>query len=446
MTFAKQHLSERAAKKIVKQAIAAAKLPETTVRVEASIVGNTRFANNGITTTGDVETVSVRVTSSVEGRSASVTGTRTDKAGLAALVGQAEELAKVSPVDPEHMPPLGPQKYEKSERRDSTTATVGAPQRAATVEKVAQLAGDRGLIAAGFLSHHDRIVAMGNAAGLFAFAPDTSLDLSTTFRTPDGTGSGYKAFTSHRAQDLDPETLATVAADKAEMSKSPGALGAGRYTLVLEAQAVADLLGFLVDALSTREAEEGRSYFSAAGGKSRLGEKLFDDRVTLFSDPGHVDHPAAPFARDGLPQRQQVWVESGKLRQLSMSRFWAKRTGRDPIARPSSLHMQGEGKSMVDLIAAAGDGVLVTRFHYNRMLEARHLLVTGLTRDGTFAIKGGKLDGAINNFRYNESPLTLLSRVVAMGTPERVASGQRVMVVPPLVVEGFNLASVSQAV
>ncbi len=446
MSFDKAHLAKRSVRRILDRALRHAKLPETVVRYDAARIGNTRFANNGITTTGEVERVSVSVTASVDGRSATASGTQTDDAALRELVAQAEQLAQVSPPDPEHMPPLGPQSYPKVDAHDSATAKVGAVERAVTIERVAKVAKARGLVAAGFLSNDDAVSAMATSAGLFAFQPSTTIDLSTTFRTPDGKGSGYKAFTSFRAADLDASAIAEVAADKAERSRNPGEAEPGRYTVLLEAQAVADLLSFLGWSLSAREADEGRSFFAEPEGKTKVGQELFDERITLYSDPGHVDYPAAAFASDGSPLSQQVWIEGGKLVQLTRSRYWAQKTGQPAVPWPGSMHLAGGSDDRAALLAAAGDGVLVTRFHYNRMLESRSLLVTGLTRDGTFRVQGGKLAGAINNFRYNDSPLTLLRNVKAMGPAERVAGSGRVMVVPPMVVEGFRFASKSAAV
>lgn len=446
MSFDKAHLGKRSVRKLLDRALRYAKLPETVVRYDAARVGNTRFANNGITTTGEVERVSVRVTASVDGRSASASGTQTDDVALRELVAQAEELARVSPVDPEHMPPLGPQSYPKVDAHDAATAKVGAAERAVTVARVAKVAKARGLVAAGFLSNDDGVTAMATSTGLFAFQPSTSIDLSTTLRTPDGMGSGYKAFTSFRAADLDASAIAEVAADKAARSRDPGEAEPGEYTVLLEAQAVADLLGFLGWSLDAREADEGRSFFSEPDGQTKVGQALFDERITLYSDPGHVDHPAAAFAGYGSPLSQEVWIDGGTLQQLARSRYWAQKTGRPAVPWPSSMHLAGGTASREALLAAAGDGISVTRFHYNRMLESRSLMVTGLTRDGTFEIKDGKVGKAVNNFRYNDSPLTLLRNVVALGPAQRVAGSGRVMVVPPMVVKGFHFASKSAAI
>ncbi len=440
-------LSRSAAKRLTAKALSFASADELVVRVDASQTGNTRFANNAPTTTGDVARKTVSVTASVQGRSATLSSNRTDDASLERLVREAEEMAALAPVDPEHMPPLGPQKYARVRARDAATARIAGAQRAQTVREPIELARSRGLIGSGLVLHSDHAYALANSKGLFAYHAGTDVSLSSTCRTGDGTGSGRAAFASHRFADLDAKSVASTAADKAEMSANPTKLDPGKYVVILEPQAVSDLLGFLLGALGARAADEGRSYFSKPGGGTRVGEKLFNASVTIRSDPADPDHPASPIAEDGLAHAPVTWIENGVLEALSYSRYWADKQGTSPRPRPSSVHMAGTDASLAELIKGVDRGVLVTRFWYNRMLEPRTILATGLTRDGTFLVEQGKITTALKNFRYNESPVTLLKNVLALGKPERVPGGhRRVVVVPPMVVEGFNFASLSDAV
>ena len=440
-------LSKSAAKRLTQKVLGYANVDDITVRVSASQTGNTRFANNGPTTNGDVARQSVSITATVNGRSATVSTNRTDAASLESAVRRAEETAALAPVDPEHMPPLGPQKYLEVDARDGATARVGGKQRAQTIKKPIAVAKDRGLTASGLAIHSDSAFALANAKGMFAYHASTSMSLSNTCRTSDGTGSGRAAFVSHRFADLDPGAVAQVAADKAEMSANPQALDPGKYVVILEPQAVSDLLSFLLRALNARSADEGRSYFSKPGGGNRVGEKLFHESISIRSDPTHPAHPASPVGGGGLPQGKVTWIEKGTVKALSYSRYWADKQGTAARPGPTSIHMQGTSKSLMDLIKGVDRGILVTRFWYNRMLEPRTILATGLTRDGTFLVEQGKITTAVKNFRYNESPVTLLKNVLALGRPERAPTrGGRVIVVPPMVVEGFNFASSSDAV
>lgn len=438
-------LSRSAAKRITDQVLAASTVADVSVRVRASQSGNTRFANNEPTTTGDVADLSVSVTATRDGRSATVSGNRSDKDALAELVRQAEELAGMAPVDPEYMPPLGKQQYMRVQARDGATAKVRGQQRADTVANVLTLGDGRGLATSGLVSHDDSAMAMANKAGLFGYFASTGASLSTTCRTTDGTGSGRAEAVSNRFADLDGSVVAGVAAQKAELSRNPQELAPGRYTVVLEAQAVADLLSFLFWSLSARSADEGRSYFSRPGGGNRVGESLFHPSVTLRSDPGDKDHPASPIGSDGIALAAQSWIENGVLRSLTCDRYWAQKSGQPSVSYPTSIHMSGSDRTIDDLVAGADDAVLVTRFWYNRMVDPRTILATGLTRDGTFRVSQGRISHAVKNFRYNESPVTLLKNVVALGKPQRV-SGRFVTVVPPMVVHGFNFSSISDAV
>jgi predicted Zn-dependent protease len=221
----------------------------------------------------------------------------------------------------------------------------------------------------------------------------------------------------------------------------------GRRTVLLEAQAVGDLVSFLLGAMSRRSADEGLSAFSRKGGGTLLGDKLFDERITVRSDPADPAGPSRAFDGDGLAHKPRTWIDKGVLSALPCDRFWATKHALEAIPSPSQLRIDGTDADLLALLKGMEDGVVITRLWYNRLVDPRTILATGLTRDGVFSVEKGRIVGAVNNFRYNESPLTLFKRVVALGRPERVvAGGGAVMVVPPMVVEGFELSSKSDAV
>lgn len=438
-------LNRAAAKKIIATCVRASNVEDVRVSIRSSRGGNLRFANNEPTSEGDTEQRTVSVTAVIEGRSATVSSNRTDGKSLETLVRDAENLAGIAPKDPEAMPPLGKAKYQDVDAADTATAKMTAKRRVDLAAGVMDLAKARGLDSSGFLNHDHATYTLGNKAGLFAHHESTSLSLSSTFRTGDGKGSGRAAQTSHRVGDIDAQALATAAAEKAEMSAGAQGLDPGRYTVILEPQAVADLLSFFIGSLGARRAEEGRSYFSRESG-SAIGELLFDKRITIESDPGRSDGPSRPFSGEGQPLVRTMWVREGKLINLTRSRYWAKESGKDPVPGPGSLFMAGTDKSVLDLVKGVDRGVWVTRFWYNRMLEPQSILATGLTRDGTFLVEDGRVSAPIKNFRYNDSPITLLDNVVALGKPERVEGTRFPMLVPSMVVSGFNFSSVSDAV
>lgn len=444
-------LSPAEARAITKAVLAAATFQDVSVRVSARKAAYMRFAAGAPTTAGESLRVEVSVTAVREGRAATVSSTSRAPAELAALVREAEALAALAPVDPEIEAPLGPQTYAKVAARDAKTAEVGAEGRTERVARVLKVARAAKLVASGMVEHEDAVDVLANRAGLFALHASTSATLTTTMRTADGTGSGWAGGSSFRMDALDAEALARRAADKASMSSGTSeALAPGAYTVVLEAQAVADLLGFLVASLGARAADEGRSFFSRPGGGNRIGEALFDPRVVLRSDPGDAGHPSIPFAPDGLPIAPTRWIERGLLKALASTRFWARKQGMQPLPSPRSVVLEAadpaDGKELVELVRGVERGVLVTRFWYNRMVDPRQILATGLTRDGTFLIEQGKIARPIKNLRYNESPAAVLKNLVALGRPERTAGDGLVLVVPPLVAKDFHFASVSDAV
>jgi predicted Zn-dependent protease len=309
---------------------------------------------------------------------------------------------------------------------------------------------------AGFAAHREDQPIMGTSAGLRAAGRQTDVQLSMTARTADGTGSGWSGARSHRVGEVDARGLATTAGDKARRSRAPKRLEPGRLTVILEPAAVSDLLSFMLMQMTARAADEGRSFFGKRGGGTKVGEKLFGDGITLTSDPADPLAPALPFDNEGLPRGREVWFERGTLRGLRYTRHWAEKKGQKPTATPGLYHLHGGSAASVDeLIQGTKRGVLITRFWYTRWVDQQSLLVTGLTRDGIYLVENGAVVGPVNNFRFNESPVTMLRNVEAM-TRETVTGlggiggggggfGARSRV-PALRTSGFNLASISEAV
>ena len=440
-------LDERSAKKLCDIMLGAAMVPELVVSIRDRRSGNTRFARNEVTTEGDVETLEISVTASIQGRTATATGNRSDKTSLQALVAEAEELAALSPENPEHVAPIGKSAYLQVKRFDKTTSKLDAKGRAKQVEESIAAADDADLELAGFFEHHEQSLTIATSAGGFAHHVSTDATLTTTCRTRDQLGSGWAGRESHRVADIEAGAVTAMAAEKADISSETQALDPGKYLVILEPQAVADLLSFLTGSLDARAADEGRSYFSNPDGGSRLGEELFHTSISLRSDPADADNPASPFAGDGQAHKIVSWIKDGVLENLTRTRYWADKSGQPAIPRPSSVLLDGDELELIDLVRAVDKAVMVTRFWYNRMLDPRSILVTGLTRDGTFLVEQGKITTAIRNFRYNDSPLTMLNNVLALGKPQRVVTrGGQVMVVPPMVVKDFNFSSSSDAV
>jgi predicted Zn-dependent protease len=436
------------------------KADECEAAFDVSGTAHTRFAASEVTTSGTARDQSISITSRGKGRSGTVRLNETDADALKRAVARSEELMAVAPVDPEFVEGLGPQRYPVIEAFHKTTAEAGAVDRRASVRAALEAARSRKLDASGFLEIEARWSAIANKRGIFGFHRSTQASCSTTMRTQDGTGSGWAGMGSPRLEEINAGELAARAARKAETSAKPRDLAPGRYTVILEPPAVADLMGNLGFALSARAADEGRGFFSKPGGGNRIGEKLFADSVTLSSDPLDPRIPGRPWAAAGggggggfgglgsgggmfgLPARRAVWIENGVVKNLSVDRYWAAKTGRDPVPFSGSLVMAGGAGGVDDLVAGAERALLVTRFWYIRSVNPQTLQLTGLTRDGVWLIENGKVAGPVNNFRFNDSPANLLKNVEAMSAA--VSTGS--MVVPAIRARDFNFSSKSDAI
>ncbi len=419
------------------------------VTLGSSVTGNTRFAANQLSTSGFVDNAQLAVQSNFGPKHAAVSSNDLSDASIERVVRESERLARLAPDDPEVMPQLPPQQYEAVDAYVERTAHLDAAERAraalAALE-VTRAAGD--LVAAGFLVTGANSACVANKTGLFAYYPSTSANYTLTVRTTDGTGSGWAAADAQDWGRLDIGGVAERAIAKARASRNPVAIEPGRYTVIMEPQAVGDLVQLMAFAMNARTADEGRSAFVKPEGGNRIGERVVDERVTLVSDPRDPQLLAQPFDGEGFPLGRQVWVENGVLRQLFYSRFWAQRQQRQPTGFPTCLKMMGGDGTVEQMIAATERGILVTRLWYLRQVDPRTILYTGLTRDGTFLVENGRIARAVRNFRFNDSPLFMLNNLEALGRPQRLAGTEAGgdVVMPPVKVREFNFTSLSEAV
>jgi predicted Zn-dependent protease len=437
------------ARALIERVVKMSKADEVQVNVNGGHQTNVRFADNRISTSGGVSDLSIGVYSAFGPKHAVALTNDVSDAGLEGAVRRSEALARLAPDDPESLPLLGPQQYEESEAFFESTAALTPQARAAPARLAIEAAkADGSLKAAGFIAVGVAMEATGNNRGLFAYHPSTSVNYTITVRTADGTGSGWAGADHPDWSQVDFKAVATRAIEKARLSRNPQPIEPGRYTVILEPQAVGDLVQRMGNAFNARTAEEGRSAFSKRGGGSRVGERIVDERISLFSDPTDPQLLSAPFDEQGLPLTRQMWIENGVLRTLAYSRFWASRQKREPTGSANALKLTGGRPSVDDMIRSTRRGILVTRFWYIRPVDPRTLLLTGLTRDGTFLIENGRIAKPIQNLRFNESPLFMLNNVEMVGRAERIAgteSGGN-LVLPALKVREFNFTSISEAV
>lgn len=448
---AARYLSRSDTEALAKRVLSFSTAEEARVQINSGVLGNTRFAVNQVSSGGDNHDTTVTVRSAFGKKSAFATTNKLDDASLKATVEISEKLARLSPDDPEAMPELEPQQIADRIDWSDATAALDPTGRAGTIRPITDSARRENLVSTGYLEAAAGSFAVANSKGLFAYGRSTSSILTTTVRTPDGLGSGWAGATDWDVSKIQPAELSARAVEKAKRSANAVAIEPGRYTVVLEPTAVGNLVQLIAFALNARNADEGRSFFTKAGGGNKIGMKVVDERVTLYSDPLDRESAANTFSGEGLPIGRTVWIENGVVKNLAYDRFWAQKQGKTPTPFVGSLRMNGGNATIEDMIASTQRGLLVTRFWYIRPVDPRTILFTGLTRDGTFLIENGKITRAVKNLRYNESPIFMLNNLEAMGRPIRVPSGESgsagaAVVVPPLKVRDFTFTSLSDAV
>ena len=453
-------LSESDAQAILKKVLAFSKADECEATLDGARTGNLRFARNAVSTSGGSDGMELSVQSSYGKKSGVATINEFDDASLEKVVRRAEELARLSPENPEYVPFLGAQKYEQPPAYVQATADISPEYRAKATAASIDPCKAQKLTAAGFLQHENTFKAVANSKGLTGYHRMTGVDFSVTIRTDDGRGSGYGVADFNDVAKLDTAKVSQTAMQKALRSRETRAIEPGKYTVILEPAASVDLISHMIEQMDARQADEGRSFMTKAGGGTRVGEKLVDERVHIYSDPTNAEAPGSPWAGDGRPQRRIDWIKDGVVANLSYSRYWAQKQGiaEDQAVPPlrsgfsrrsvgafegtSGVLMAGGDASLEELVKGVKRGVLVTRMWYIREVDPQTILYTGLTRDGTFYVEDGEIKYAIKNFRFNESPVIMLNNLEAMGKPVR-ANG---CLIPPMVVRDFTFSSLSDAV
>ena len=446
-----RYISRSDAEALAQKVLSFSTADDARVNLFSGSEGNTRFARNQVSTSGDAYDANVTVTSAFGKKVASATTNSLDDEALRTVVQTSERLARLVPEDPEYLGELAPQRYLSVEPFFDSTAEMTPADRARAVMQVAGPAARQNLLSTGYLSHSTNATAVANKKGLFAYARGTSFSLSATVRTQDGTGSGWASGGDNDWSRVDLAEVGARAIQKAEASRNPRAVEPGEWTVILEPTAVANLVQLMAFAMNARQADEGRSFFSKQGGGNKIGEKFVDERISITSDPTDPRVPFAPFDFEGLPAGRASWVENGVLRDLFYDRFWAQKSNRRPNSFPGSWAMTGGNSSMDEMIRSTDRGLLVTRMWYIRAVDPRTILYTGLTRDGTFLIENGRITTAVKNLRWNESPIFLLNNIEAMSPPVRVSSddggedGGGVLV-PAIKARDFTFSSLSDAV
>jgi predicted Zn-dependent protease len=436
---------ERIAERVLKLSGA----DETEVEIDATTDALTRFANNTIHQNVAEQELGISVRVVVDGRTARSSTNKGDDESLRRAVAAAISLARNEPENPDLLPMLRAQKYQKVSRFFPATAATTPEDRARAVAKVCRLAEKNKQTAAGIFASGSTQSAIANSKGLFGHYEQTRSEFSVTILEKDS--SGWAKSNSPDVRTLDPGALAESASRKAAESRAPREIPAGRYTTILEPSAVLDLVGFLFYDFAGTAVLDKRSCFTG-----RMGKRLFGENITLWDDVYHPLQTGPPFDGEGLPKQKILLVDRGVPKNLVYARATAKKMKAKPTGHGFSLPNE-YGEAPMNLVFAGGDkpvdemvrtterGILVTRLWYIREVDPYEKILTGMTRDGTFLIENGRVVGGLRNFRFNQSILEMLANVLMLGPAVRAAGEESFeMVVPPMKVRDFHFSEVTK--
>jgi predicted Zn-dependent protease len=454
------------AQDLIEKITSAATCDDCIVVVKDKTQANLRWAGSTLTTNGVIQERSVTIIAfvSIDGAMASGGLTRTDVtlADIPKLLEDAITAAKSAGKAEDYAPlatntsigdwaaphvPTGPEVF-------STFAPALGDMFSRSVADSIELFG--------YAEHTHETTWIGSKGGLRLRKDSPVGRVEMTGKSHDRTRSTWKGVETRDFKDVSVASIDANIRQRLEWQGRKVDLPAGRYDTVLPSGSVADLFTYMMWVSAARDAFEGQSVFSKKGGGTRVGEKLSNVGFQFFSDPDYKQLPASNFVSsavsspfssvfdNGQPIKRVDWFKDGVLQALIQTRASAALTKLDftPIGENAILSVDGGAGTLEDLVKKVENGLLLTTFWYIRMVDPNSLLLTGLTRDGVYHVKGGEVVGATNNFRWNDSPVSALNRILHAGAtewtqPREWAGDMSNMATPPLVIKDFNMSTVS---
>jgi PmbA protein len=456
---------------------------EVEILVSGGRFALTRFANNTIHQNVAEENHVVSVRTVFGGRTARASTNRFDDESLRRVVEASEKLAKVQHPDPDLSPmpdakeaaggtdealtgegPVATRVVAARtvpSRHFSSTAAITPEVRADGVKKIVGIAEKHKLTTAGIFSSSEYVEGIFNSRGVNTWHKQTSAEISITMLSGDS--SGWQKANSPDITNLDPLKLAETAAEKAFQSANPREIRAGKYTVILEPAAVLDIVGFMFWDYSGMAILDQRSFLTG-----RIGTQLFGENITIWDDVAHPLQSGSPFDGEGMKRKRVPLVENGIVRRVVYARGTAARMKHsEQKDQVGPIEATGHGftipnemgempqnivfaapkdpQTLEQMITSTERGVLVTRLWYIREVEPFEKILTGMTRDGTFYVENGRVQGGVRNFRFNESLIHMLSNVEAMSVPARSCGEESFdMVVPAMKIRDFNFTEVTK--
>ena len=459
-----------APQELVERALALSSADGCVVLVDDASEANLRWANNTLTTNGVARSRSVTVISVVGESAATVTRQGVAADELAGLVSESEAAARQSPPAEDRAALIGPEASpgpagDWSAPPAETSIGVFGGFAPSLGESFAR-AGASGQLLYGFAHHQMSSLYLGSSTGLRAHWDQPTGHAEINAKSSDLARSCWVGVPSADFTEVSVPALHDELDRRLAWARRSVELPAGRYDTILPPSAVADFMIYLYWSALAKDAHEGRTVFSRPGGGTRVGERLSSAPVTLRSDPAAAGLECAPFAMaaqsgagasvfdNGAPLGPTAWISNGVLGSLVQTRHSASLTGLPFTPYIDNLILEAaDGSTVRDidrLVAGMDRGLLLTCLWYIREVDPQTLLLTGLTRDGVYLVEGGEVTAAINNFRFNESPVDLLARASGFGSAQRTLPREWCdyftrTTMPAMRVPDFNMSSVSQA-
>jgi predicted Zn-dependent protease len=408
----------------------------------------TRFANNVITqNVHEDEIIGITLRVIHEGRTARVAANQTDEQSLHDLVNKAFALARHQKKDPKILGLTQPQKYSAIDKYSANTARLSPEDRMQTIRQAVNECARQKVMGSGTFANSSGVLVLANSKGLFAFHRWTNAEFALTAIA--GEATGWASASGYDIGQLDLKAVTRTAIDKAIKGQNLVEIPPGHYTVILEPAATAELLHHIAGKAGALQYQEGRSFLSG-----QLGKKIMSEQITITDDVYHPLSQGMPFDFEGMPRQKVVIIEQGIARNIVYDRDTARKdktqsTGHGlpqpnawgPMA--TNLVMQPGGVSLNEMIKSTDHGILVTQFHYTNILEPLKLILTGLTRNGTFLIENGKITRGIKNMRFTESVLKAFSNIEMISRDLKYEHGFFAggFVAPALKIRDFNFSS-----
>jgi predicted Zn-dependent protease len=474
-----QRPQEPAPQETVERALAAARCDGCVVIADETSTANLRWAGNTLTTNGVARSrrlTVVAIDRRADGEAVGVvarSGVRDDQ--VEDVVRAAEKEASEGTPAEDAAPLIGAAPTAAFGKTGGSAAGWDDPAEstgigvlggfAAQLGETLRVAGGAGRKLYGYAEHELTSTFLGSSTGLRLRHDQPSGKVELNAKSADLTRSAWAGEATRDFTDVDVIALDAGLAERLDWARRRVELPAGRYETLLPPTATADLLTYLYWSAGAKDALDGRTVFSRPGGGTRVGDRLTGQPVTLRSDPAASGLACAPFVvahassrqssvfDNGLPLGPTEWIRRGELSALVQTRHSARLTGLPATPAIDNLIFetgQPGAPGLADMIARTGRGLLLTCLWYIREVDPQTLLLTGLTRDGVYLVENGEVTGAVNNFRFNESPVGMLGRLAEVGAtvpalPREWGDYFNRVAMPPVRVEGFNMSSVSQA-